>query len=199
MLDQVRAIWFSVLVPILTSIGGLTCSLLLINWLFGRRSQIDAWCLANPYTAGVLKIFRGFGHDPWQILQGVSLIVRKRLPDPIEGVVDVVIPPPPRFPEDFKSQVADAARKTGLLCLFLIGGALVLAAAFGCSTSQAYAETAAKCQKSIAPLNGEYAAAIVAVVPACSVYSRLRDCPDYQRVKADFEPRYERFAAECSS
>lgn len=52
----------------------------LFSLLMSKRSQIDAWAESNPRVAGVMKLLRGFGVDPWLIAQGVMLIVAKRLP-----------------------------------------------------------------------------------------------------------------------
>lgn len=45
-----------------------------------KRTQIDHWCEQRPRVAGVLKLLRGLGLDPWQIVQGVALIVKGALP-----------------------------------------------------------------------------------------------------------------------
>jgi hypothetical protein len=52
----------------------------LFSLLMSKRSQIDAWAESNPRVAGVMKLLRGLGVDPWLIAQGVMLIVAKRLP-----------------------------------------------------------------------------------------------------------------------
>jgi hypothetical protein len=50
--------------------------------ILSRRSQIDAWAESNPRIAGVMKLLRGMGIDPWLVVQGLMLIVTKRLPAP---------------------------------------------------------------------------------------------------------------------
>jgi hypothetical protein len=52
----------------------------LFSLLMSKRSQIDAWAESNPRVAGVMKLLRGLGVDPWLIAQGLMLIVAKRLP-----------------------------------------------------------------------------------------------------------------------
>lgn len=52
----------------------------LFSLLMSKRSQIDDWAESNPRVAGVMKLLRGLGIDPWLIVQGVALIVTKRLP-----------------------------------------------------------------------------------------------------------------------
>lgn len=53
-----------------------------LSLLLARRSQVDAWVEMHPRIGGVLKLLRGFGIDPWLLVQGLSLLVRGRLPDP---------------------------------------------------------------------------------------------------------------------
>jgi hypothetical protein len=55
-------------------------ALALILLAVARRSQIDSWAECNPKIAGVLKILRGLGIDPWLVLSGLSLLIRGRLP-----------------------------------------------------------------------------------------------------------------------
>jgi hypothetical protein len=55
-------------------------ALALILLAVARRSQIDSWAESNPKIAGVLKILRGLGIDPWLVLSGLSLLIRGRLP-----------------------------------------------------------------------------------------------------------------------
>lgn len=51
-----------------------------LNLLLGKKSQIDAWCEANPNRAAVVKALRGVMPDPWLLLQAASLLLTKRLP-----------------------------------------------------------------------------------------------------------------------
>lgn len=48
--------------------------------LLARKSQVDAWVEENPRLGGLLKLLRGAGLDPWIIVQGICLLVFKRLP-----------------------------------------------------------------------------------------------------------------------
>lgn len=52
----------------------------LLNLLLGKKSQIDAWCEANPHRAAIYKALRGVMPDPWLLLQAISLLLTKRLP-----------------------------------------------------------------------------------------------------------------------
>ncbi len=52
-----------------------------ISFVLANKSQIDEWAEKNPRVAGFMKILRGCGLDPWLISQGLSLLVRKRLPE----------------------------------------------------------------------------------------------------------------------
>jgi len=52
----------------------------IINLIVSRKSQIDAWCEANPRVSSVLKILRGLGIDPWIIIQGIALLFTAKLP-----------------------------------------------------------------------------------------------------------------------
>lgn len=45
-----------------------------------RKSQIDAWCVANPRRAAIAKLVRGMLPDPLMILQALSLFITGKLP-----------------------------------------------------------------------------------------------------------------------
>ena len=51
-----------------------------LNMLIAYHSQIDAWCEQRPVLAGILKLVRGLGLDPWLMLQGIILLLKGRLP-----------------------------------------------------------------------------------------------------------------------
>lgn len=53
-----------------------------VSLLLAYRSQLDEWAESNPRVAGTLKLMRSVGIDPWMLLQGLSLILRGRLPKP---------------------------------------------------------------------------------------------------------------------
>jgi hypothetical protein len=53
-----------------------------LSLVLSRRSQIDAWAEMHPRVAGIMKLLRSLGLDPWMLLQSLSLIVRGRLPEP---------------------------------------------------------------------------------------------------------------------
>lgn len=80
------------LADLISNHGGLAAVLFavfLVNLAFGFRSQLDAWCERNRYAAGVLKILRSLGVDPWMFIAGVGLILKGRLPTPSGPVVRV--------------------------------------------------------------------------------------------------------------
>lgn len=160
--------------PALTGIGALSLALGVLNLLFARRSQVDVWCNAHPRVAAILKLSRGLGHDPWQVLQAVALWVRGRLPDNIEKIVDFVT--------------------KGATVLVVL-----LAFAQGCAGAQANAraaaDTAAYCQKKVLPLNGEYA---LDLARYCYEYAHFEDCPAYAELKSNYEKRYVAFAEKCA-
>jgi hypothetical protein len=53
----------------------------IINLAFGYRSQIEAWAESNPRVAGLLKLSRALGLDPWNVLSALKLLASKKLPD----------------------------------------------------------------------------------------------------------------------
>lgn len=61
-------------------VASLIALYIVLQFAYGRRSQIDAWCEKRPRVAGVLKILRGLGVDPWLIIQGLTLLAKGRLP-----------------------------------------------------------------------------------------------------------------------
>lgn len=64
------------------SMVGLYVALGLISLLIANRSQIDEWAEKNPRVAGIQKLMRSLGIDPWMLLQGLSLLIRGKLPKP---------------------------------------------------------------------------------------------------------------------
>jgi hypothetical protein len=60
----------------------------------GRKSQIDAWCMKNPRWAGLIKIVRGIcPGDPFLLIQGLALIVFRRMPTAYQTLVTTIVPP----------------------------------------------------------------------------------------------------------
>jgi hypothetical protein len=53
----------------------------IINLAFGYKSQIEAWAESKPRIAGLLKLSRSLGFDPWNALAALLLIAKKKLPD----------------------------------------------------------------------------------------------------------------------
>lgn len=67
-----------------------------LNLLYGHKSQVDAWCNANPKRAAIIKIIRGLlPVDPWLIIQGLSLIFKGKLPLKWQNVISIL----PAVPE----------------------------------------------------------------------------------------------------
>jgi hypothetical protein len=62
-----------------------------VSLLLARRSQVDAWCEANPRVAGLLKILRGIGLDPWLPIQGLSLLIFGKLPSGYKLLIDTFV------------------------------------------------------------------------------------------------------------
>jgi hypothetical protein len=52
----------------------------IVSLILANKSQIDGWANANPRLAGILKLMRGLGLDPWLLLQSLSLLILGRLP-----------------------------------------------------------------------------------------------------------------------
>ena len=63
------------------AICGIFIAAYLLNLLVGHKSQVDAWCEKNPKLASLIKLIRGIlPFDPWLIIQGIYLILTKKLP-----------------------------------------------------------------------------------------------------------------------
>jgi hypothetical protein len=52
-----------------------------INLAFCYKSQIEAYVVANPRRAAIMKALRSYGFDPWNALASLQLLVAKKLPD----------------------------------------------------------------------------------------------------------------------
>lgn len=73
----------------------------LLSLLLAKRSQVDTWVESVPRLAGLMKILRGVGIDPWLIAQGLVLLFAGRLPKSLRPVNDADRPTPtdpPRKP-----------------------------------------------------------------------------------------------------
>jgi hypothetical protein len=90
----------------------------LLSLLLAKRSQVDAWAEANPRIAGLLKMLRGAGIDPWLIVQGVVLFATGRLPASLRPAASTDEPPKPPKPP------AGAAGAGMALAFVLVAAAL---------------------------------------------------------------------------
>jgi hypothetical protein len=63
---------------------------LLLHFVYGRRSQIDTWCNAQPRVAGIMKLVRALFPDWWTFIQGIALVVLGRLPQSYVKIADNV-------------------------------------------------------------------------------------------------------------
>jgi len=50
------------------------------NLLFSKKTQIEAWCAANPRLAAIGMLMRSVGFDPHNLWAFVTLFVTKKLP-----------------------------------------------------------------------------------------------------------------------
>jgi len=75
---------------------GLAIVYVVLMTVVGRKSQIDAWCMKNPRWAGLIKVVRGIcPGDPFLLIQGLALIVFKRMPTAYQTLVTTIVPPAP--------------------------------------------------------------------------------------------------------
>lgn len=103
------------------------CSALL-NFAIAHRSQIDEWCEERPRVAGVLKIFRALGLDPWGLAQGISLIVKGRFPLSLEKAKAAVQAP--------RSTLRPPPLALMVVCFSALALQALFGLAYGCSGSQ---------------------------------------------------------------
>jgi hypothetical protein len=82
MLNFIRTNW------ILISLALAYC---VLQVAYGRRSQIDSWCEARPKVAGVMKLLRAVLPDPWLLVQGLTLLVKGRLPLAYTQIAETII------------------------------------------------------------------------------------------------------------
>ena len=82
MLNFIRTNW------ILISLAVAYC---VLQVAYGRRSQIDSWCEARPKVAGVMKLLRAVLPDPWLLVQGLTLLVKGRLPLAYTQIAETII------------------------------------------------------------------------------------------------------------
>lgn len=93
-----------------------------LNLIFSKRSQIDAWCEANPKTAAVAKFLRGAGVDPWAIWQAVVVAFTAELPGYQKQSLDQLkTPKPPILPI--------------IMCGWLLGLLVLLCCSGGCRST----------------------------------------------------------------
>jgi hypothetical protein len=116
----------------------LACVYLALQFIYGRRSQIDAWCEARPKIAGVMKLLRAVFPDPWLLVQGLTLLVKGRLPIGYKTIAETVVK--------------------------ILSGLLVFGVLFGCT--QAKAPTALDVATAAAVVTDDALAAAIASYPA---------------------------------
>jgi hypothetical protein len=138
------------------------------NLAFAKKSQINAWCEANPKLAALFKFTRMVGLDPqhgWALL---TLLVKKRLPkvqtEPLEA-------PAP------KSRAVPPVMLV-VLCLLLVGCAS--AARLPCDEAKLRA------------IDADYVAQVTAV--CLPKHDRKEDCPEWPALKVEHKRR---LAEEC--
>jgi hypothetical protein len=69
----------------------------LLSLLLANKSQVDGWAEKNPRLAGLMKLTRSLGLDPWMLVQALSLLVKARLPVKLQAaklIAEKDAPPP---------------------------------------------------------------------------------------------------------
>lgn len=51
-----------------------------LNLIFSKKTQIEAWCAANPRLAAVGMLMRSIGFDPHNLWAFLTLLIAKKLP-----------------------------------------------------------------------------------------------------------------------
>lgn len=82
LLNLIHAHWLYVVVGLLY---------LGLHLVLTKHSQIDAWCEKRPRVAGIMKLVRGLGIDPWLIAQGLTLLFKGRLPVGYVSLADKIL------------------------------------------------------------------------------------------------------------
>jgi hypothetical protein len=192
MQEYLRQVW-SFAAPVLTGVGAMTVALLLVNLAFARRMRIDAWVAANPRLAGLVDLARAAGWEPWVMLRGLNRLIRGRLPDYWERVVDVVIPPPPRTPI-IPLAVDEAVKKTGVLLCVVLACAFAVQA---CASARAGAKAADYCQTALLPLDLKYAGELLDVQRVCAARPDPEDCPEAAELERRYAELYDEAGVKC--
>lgn len=173
--------FFQALTAFCALYGAAALALGVINFLLSRRSQVDAWCNANPRLAGVMKLLRFAGVDPWMGVQALSLIVRGKLPDNVERRIDMIIPPPPLI-------------VLAMLCAF---------GAQACGAAQQVPKVAKTCAAPIAKLDVEYAVELLRVCPGLKLGTMSQadidlQCPEFAQLEQRYAMLYDSAGEECA-
>lgn len=133
-----------------------------LSTLLAKRTQIDHWCEARPRVAGLLKLVRGFGLDPWQVVQGVALIVKGALPVKLQAAKILAAQdaaergirvPPKVLAEVAKQSVPPPPTKPPPLACFAL---MVLALGLLARCTEAKAPAAPCSPEALAEIQGEY-------------------------------------------
>lgn len=147
-----------------------------VTLLLSRKSQVDAWAESHPRVAGVHKLMRSLGIDPWMLLQSVSLIVRGRLPAQKVAAKPDDAPPTPKSgsvpPNDSSSSLRPPPGAFPLIPLFL-GLAVASVAPVATSCSPAATPEARGTQAAQVARLG-YSAAVVTVKELGDLHYQLQ-------------------------
>jgi hypothetical protein len=140
----------------------------LFNLLLGHKSQVEAWALANPRLAAILKLTRALGLDPWNIFSAALLLLKGKLPAAQQANSPIA---------KAEQQKLNVARLAGPLIVLLF--CCSLPALHGCATAKPPCDEA--------KLRAVDAAYLTDLAKACLQYPTAQDCPSYPGLKAKHE------------
>lgn len=152
----------------------------IFNLIFARKSQIEAWAESKPRVAAILKLSRALGFDPWNVLSGLSLLFKSKLPEIQKS--DSAIAKVEQRKADEK-RLGPTSLVPPVLVLMLFAGL----------SQQACDPRKPPCDESrLQAVDRRYAARVAATCLA--KYDTKEECPEYPALKA--EHRRE-LRAEC--
>lgn len=111
-----------------------------LSLVLSKRSQIDGWAEKHPRVAGVMKLLRSVGLDPWLFAQSATLIVKGRLPVKLQAAQIVAargVEVTPEVKAEVKAQsVPPKPPSVPPLAAAMLGVLLAFSALPACSSSQ---------------------------------------------------------------
>jgi hypothetical protein len=147
----------------------------IFNLALGHKSQVEAWAMANPKLAALLKLTRALGFDPWNAFSGGLLLLKGKLPAAQQADSPIA--------KAEQKKADDKLRETALDNTVNFGPPLLVLLFVGlCLSQQACAAKQLPCDD--AKLRAIDEAYLLEVGKHCLQYASAAECPELPALRA---------------